>query len=331
MENERDKCTYMVELQRRLLSADESQRVSLLRLCCADQDGRDWCRQRFTVFEVLAWMWLEGQGDSDLLALWPLPPSHATLILTLAPDGYKPGKLAQMLFPRAGSYRLDEKGITGPVERELPRELLPLLRCRIRELKPPPGYRFRESDRCLELIPEEIGPRLSLSQEVLQESGAEMVVYDAKDNGEIEGSLGLAAGPQLESAWRLQLAESTRELGQAHLTPAFGQLERRGPRWVGHIITIIQDTPQGPCCPRPEGLAEGVESILSQAEQHRVSRVAFTALGTGLGRVPPERCARILIEAVRKHQREHPESQMRVTFCLPVDRDYQAFQQVLAS
>lgn len=321
----------MVENRSRLLLAEEGQRVHLLRLCCADQDGRDWCRQQFTVFEILNWMWAEGQGDSDLLALWPLPPSHATLILTLAPDGYKPGKLVQMLFPRPGRYRLDESGISGPVPRELPGELIALLRSRIRELKPPPGYRFRENDECLELLPEEMGPRLSLTQEVLQESGAEMVVYDAKDNGEIDGSLGLAAGPQLEKAWRRQLAESTRELGQAHLTPAFGQLERLGTRWVGHIITIVQDTPEGPWCPRPERLAEGVESILSQAEQLRVSRVAITSLGTGQGRVPPERCARILVEAVRKHQREHPTSEMRVTFCLPVDRDFQAFQQVLAS
>lgn len=321
----------MVEYQRRLLLAEEGQRVALLRLCCSDQDGRDWCRQRFTVFEVLHWMWVEGQGDSDLLALWPLPPSHATLILALAPDGYRPGKLAQMLFPRAGSYRLDEKGIHGPVARDIPNELHELLRRRILEIKPPPGYRFRETERTLELIPEEIGPRLSLSQEVVQESGAEMIVYDAKDSGEIEGSLGLAAGPELESAWRRQLAESSRELGQAHLTPAYGELYTRGTRWVGHIITIIQDTPEGPWCPRPEQLAEGVQSILRQAEQHNVSRVAFTALGTGQGRVPPERCARLLVEAVRKHQSEHPESEMRVTFCLPVDRDFQAFQRVLAN
>jgi len=321
----------MVEHRRRLLDAEEGQRVYWLRLCCADQDGRDWCRQQFTVFEVLGWMWAEGQGDSDLLALWPLSPQHATLILALAPDGYKPGRLAQMLFPRPGSYRLHASGISGPVARELPGQLIDLLRQRVRELKPPPGYRFRETNRYLDLLPEEMGPRLSLSQEVLQESGAEMVVYDANDNGEIEGSLGLAAGPQLEMAWRGQLAESTRELGQALLTPAFGQLEGRGTRWVGHIITIIQDTPEGAWCPRPERLAEGVGSILSQAERLGVSRVAFTALGTGQGRVLPERCARILVEAVRKHQREHPESEMRVTFCLPVDRHYQAFQQVLAS
>lgn len=321
----------MVEYQRRLLLAEDGQRVPLLRLCCSDQDGRDWCRQRFTVFEVLQWMWVEGQGDSDLLALWPLPPSHATLILALAPDTYKQGKLAQMLFPRAGSYRLDAKGISGTVAREIPPELNELLRHRIRELKPPPGYRFRENERCLELVPEEIGPRLSISQDVVQESGAEMVVYDAKDSGEIDGSLGLAAGPELESAWRQRLAESSRELGQAHLTPAYGQLQQRGTRWVGHIITIIEDTPEGPWCPRPEQLAEGVESILCQAEEHKVSRVAFTALGTGQGRVAPDRCARILVEAVRKHQREHPGSEMRVTFCLPADRDYQAFQQVLAS
>lgn len=303
----------------------------MLRLCCSDQDGRDWCRQRFTVFEVLHWMWVEGQGDSDLLALWPLPPSHATLILALAPDGYKQAKLAQMLFPRAGAYRLDAQGISGPVARQIPPELNRLLRHRILEMKPPAGYRFRENERYLELIPEEVGPLLSLSQEVIQESGAEMIVYDAKDSGEIDGSLGLAAGPELEAAWRLQLAQSSRELGQAHLTPAYGQLRQRGTRWVGHIITIIQDTPEGPWCPRPERLVEGVQSILRQAEQKDISRVAFTALGTGQGRVPPDRCARILLEAVRQHQREHPDSEMRVTFCLPVDRDFQAFQQVLAS
>lgn len=304
--------------------------MQLLRSCCQDQDGRDWCRQRFSPFEVLDWMWKEGQGDSALLAIWPLPPTAATLMLALAPDDYKPARLAQMLFPRPGRYRLDENGVRGPTPRELPKALFSLLRRRVRELKPPTGYRFRECDDWLDLLPQEVGPRISLSQQVLQESGAEMVAYDAKDSGHIEGSLGLCAGPQLESAWREKLAGSSRELGQAYLTPAFGQLARSGTLWVGHIITIIRHTPEGSWCPRPELLARGVETVLRLAEHRQISRVAFCALGTGEGRVPPERCAKILIEAARKHQREFPESDMRITFCLPADRDYQAFNQVLA-
>ena len=323
----------MKELQRRLLMGEEGQRIELLRACCREPEGQEWCRDRFTIFEVLDWMWREEKGDAELLSHWVLDSPLGELYRALVPEGYQPARLAQHLFPTPGRYRLDEKGISGPTPRPLPSQLIPILRRRVRELKPPPGYRFRESAHVIELLPADIGPRISVTQDVLETSGADMVAYGAKDNGEMgggaSGALLVAAGPELESASRAELARSTREIGEVYITPAFGKLLESGTRWVCHIISISKFTDQGAWCPHPERLGGAVEKALALADERKVARLAFSALGTGEGRVTPEHCARLMLEATRKYLREHEESPLQVVFCLPTPRDCEAFERLL--
>lgn len=88
----------MQDLQRRLLMGEEGQRIHMLRLCCTSEEGRQWCRQRFTVYDVLDWMWKEGQGDQHLLEVWPQEPDQAALLQALLPEGFQSTRLAQLLF-----------------------------------------------------------------------------------------------------------------------------------------------------------------------------------------------------------------------------------------
>lgn len=324
----------MKDLQRRLLMGEQGQRIEMLRSCCQSGEGQSWCRQRFSVFEVLEWMWAENTGNYELLAHWQPAEELVVWLQSLVPEGYQPQRLAKMLFPVSGAYRLDDQGITGARSFSFPSELMPLLRRKAREMPAPSGFRWRESKSKLELVAQEQGPRISLSSMPLEESRAEMVAYGAKDNGEMgggaSGALLVAAGPALEEASRKELARCSREVGEVYLTPAFGSLLESGVGWVCHIISILKYTDQGAWCPHPELLEVGVARALAMADEKAVHTIAFSALGTGEGRVTPDHSARMMVSAARKHLRENPESPLRVVFCLPTERDYEAFERALA-
>lgn len=323
-------------LQRQLLMADDGQRIDTLRKSLQTPEGREWCQKRFSVFDVLDWMWREAKGDLSLLQSFGFAEELRPLFELLVPDNYSSAALSQYLFPKPGSYRLDEKGLSGDRVLPLPSALIPLLQRRVREIKPlPSGCRLRQNGSALELIPDLTDtPRLTLSHRVLEESAAEMVAYGAKDVGEFGGgaavALLVACGAELESACREALAKTSREVGEACITPAFGQLLSKGTRWVCHIISIKKLTSQGSYCPHPERLEAGVLRALELADQHKVHSMAFSALGTGEGRVAPEHCARLMIGGARKYFREHPGSPIRVMFCLPNPRDYECFENELA-
>lgn len=324
----------MQELQRQLLLAQGGNQIDLLQRCCQTEEGRQWCRQRFHLYQVLEWMWQEEKGGMELLGHWDIPSELQPLLAALVPEGYSASRLGSILFPLPGRYRLDESGVSGVRKWELPPELYPVLRRRVREIRPlPPGYRLRETQQAVELLPDDSGPRIRLSQMVLEESGAEVVAYGAKDTGEMgggaAGALLLLAGEALEKAAREHLGENTREVGETFFTPSFG-LARRGIQWVCHIVSIIKYTDRGAYCPHPERLESGVARALQLAEERQIVRMAFSALGTGEGRVQPEHCARMMIGAARSHFRVQPESLLRVNFCLPGDRDFAAFEKVLA-
>ena len=323
------------DIQKHLLMAPAGQRLELLEQCLADPQGREWCRQRFSVADVLEWMWVEQRGSYELLSSWEVAPEHRDLLRALVPDGYSHQKLGQSLFPRPGRYRLEKGKIQGPSSQSFPPEWFGILRRRVRELRPlPRGYRLRELPEALELVPAATGPRIQLSQLPLQELEADALGYGAKDSGEMgggaAGALLVAAGTELEQASREQLAQTSREIGQAYLTPAFGGLRKKGVQWVCHIISIQKHTDQGAWCPHPERLEGGVYRALELVEARGVQLLALSALGTNEGRVKAEHSAAMMVRAARQYFRDHPESTLRVTFSLPNPRDFEAFEQALA-
>jgi len=170
-----------------------------------------------------------------------------------------------------------------------------------------------------------------LERALLEEIPADVIGYGAKDTGEMGGGAAASvlreAGPDLLPALRRELATSSRQVGEAVLTEAFG-LRERGIRWIAHIISIIRNTPEGAWCPRPEKLYDGVLKALELSAGKGARTVALSMLATGEGRVKPVDAASFMIRAVRDFHRRGGE--LSVTLALPTFRDYEAARAVLS-
>jgi len=75
-------------------------------------------------------------------------------------------------------------------------------------------------------------------------------------------------------------------------------------------------------------LGEGLSEVLSTCSQ---GSIAVASMASGGGGVEPARIARILVGAARRYFEEHPRSPLRVVFCLPNARDYEAFAKAIGS
>lgn len=327
----------MQELQKRLLLANEARQIDLLREACLSPEGQQWCLQRFAWEDILEWMWQERNGDFNLLERWAIPEGLRPLLECLVPQGYQSDKLAGLLFPRPSNYQLNvQTGWKAPHPFPLEGRLARIVRNRILEIpKLPHNLKARATlDGCVIRVASNQASRISLEQIPLEESGAEVVAYGAKDNGEMGGGaagcLLVEAGSALEDAARKELDHRSREIGEVFLTPAFGRLLERGTLWVCHIISILKHTPQGSYCPHPERLKDGVYEAMRLAQDQELETMAISALATGEGRVAPEHSARLMLGAARRFFREHPESALRLVVCLPSDRDLSAFERELS-
>ncbi len=171
-----------------------------------------------------------------------------------------------------------------------------------------------------------------LERGALEEMTVDVIAYGAKDTGEMGGGAAAAilaaAGADLLAALRSELARSTRQIGEAVLTDAFG-LRERGIRWIAHVISILKHTPEGAWCPHPDKLYDGVLKALELSAQKGARSIAFSMLGTGEGRVPPADAARFMLRAIRDFHRKG--GSLDVTFALPTFRDFDAVQRALTS
>ena len=171
-------------------------------------------------------------------------------------------------------------------------------------------------------------PLVTLTRDPLQLLKVDAIGYGAKDTGEMGGGAAAAvlnaAGVEILKALRSKLADSSLRVGDVLVTPSF-QLEKSGIRCVLHIISIIKHTPQGAYCPEPDRLREGVYNALKIAAENGARSVAFSAPGTGEGRVAPSEAARYMFEGVKNFRPRESGPQLAVTFSLPSFRDYEAF------
>ncbi len=175
---------------------------------------------------------------------------------------------------------------------------------------------------------------IQLSRKFLEETQADVIGYGAKDTGEMGGgaasSVLKTGGAEILAALKRELPKTTHQVGDVVLTDSFG-LKKHGIRSVCHIISIIKYTPQGAYCPEPDRLYNGVEKSLLMATKLNAETIAFSALGTGEGRVKPEDCAKLMIDAVSDFFAKHRKSNLKVIFALPSYRDYKAFENLLTS
>lgn len=109
--------------------------------------------------------------------------------------------------------------------------------------------------------------------------------------GGVDGAIHRAAGPELLAACRQLDGCAT---GDAKATPGF-QLPAK---WVFHAVgPVWRDGQHG----EPDLLASCYRRCLELAKEHRVRRIAFPAISTGVYHFPRERASRIAIDTVRKH------------------------------
>lgn len=168
---------------------------------------------------------------------------------------------------------------------------------------------------------------ISLSRDLLQNAGTEAICYGAIDSGEMGGGVAMAVyqscGPEVLTAVREGLVETSREVGEVVFTPAF---QHPSADIVCHIIAT-----KGERCPKPEMVGDGVYWALRRLDCQRVLSVAFSNLATGGERAAPKRIAAIMLGAVRRFFNEEPETTMQVVFCLPAREDFLAFEAAMVS
>lgn len=110
------------------------------------------------------------------------------------------------------------------------------------------------------------------------------------------------------------------EPGEAVLTVA-GNLPATH---VIHAAALGQDLKAN-----PEWVKAATRSSLALAERHKISSIAFPALGSGVGGVPPEQSADAMVSTVIEHVRKGNTSLQKVVFVLYQEEAFKAFSDAL--
>jgi O-acetyl-ADP-ribose deacetylase (regulator of RNase III) len=110
------------------------------------------------------------------------------------------------------------------------------------------------------------------------------------------------------------------EVGEAVLTTA-GNLSATH---VIHAAAMGQDLKTD-----AQKIAQATRSSLALAEKHKLSSLAFPALGTGVGGFPPAEAAEAMLAAVLEHLKTSNTTLQKVVFVLYQDEAYKAFRETL--
>ena len=110
------------------------------------------------------------------------------------------------------------------------------------------------------------------------------------------------------------------EVGEAVLTPG-GNLP------ATHVIHAAAMGPD--LRTDPDTIARTTRAVLVLADRHRLTSIAFPALGTGLGHVPPEAAAEAMLTTVVTHLKSSKTTLKRVVFVLYQDEAFRAFTDTL--
>src|SRR5262252_4561621 len=137
---------------------------------------------------------------------------------------------------------------------------------------------------------------------------AEAIVNSANNDlvlgGGVSGAIRRVAGPAVQEECH---KIGTIPLGTAVITTG-GQLKAQ---WIIHAAV----NPLG-LWADAKSVRNATRSALKKAEEKKVRRLAFPAIGTGAGALPVERCADILIEEVTRHCADDQTALEEVMFVL---------------
>jgi O-acetyl-ADP-ribose deacetylase len=110
------------------------------------------------------------------------------------------------------------------------------------------------------------------------------------------------------------------EVGEAVLTTA-GNLR------ATHVIhAAVMDTDLKT---DPETIAKTTQAVLALAVKHKLTSIAFPALGTGVGHIPPPLAADAMLDVVVAHLKAGGSTLKRVVFVLYQDESHRAFVEAL--
>ena len=133
----------------------------------------------------------------------------------------------------------------------------------------------------------------------------------------VAGSLKRKGGVVIEEE---ALRQGPIEIGEAILTVA-GDLPATH---VIHAATMGRDLKTD-----PEKIAAATRSTLALAEKHKMESIAFPALGSGVGGVPPAQSAEAILSTVLQHVSRGNSTLQKVLFVLYQDEAYKAFTDAL--
>jgi O-acetyl-ADP-ribose deacetylase (regulator of RNase III) len=115
---------------------------------------------------------------------------------------------------------------------------------------------------------------------------------------------------------------------------------RQGPIEVGEAVLtvagnlnathVIHAAAMGPDLKAtPDNIAKAVKASLEIADKHRLESIAFPALGTGVGAVPPAQSAEAMLTTLASHLKGGKSSLQKVIFILYQDEASKAFADTL--
>ena len=112
--------------------------------------------------------------------------------------------------------------------------------------------------------------------------------------GGVAGAIRKAAGPDVEREAR---ADAPIYVGDATITNA-GKLKCK---WVIHASTMEEPAMEIPV----ENVAKATLAALKNAEENKLSIIAFPGMGTGVGGVKEKDAAKAMIETIRNFSEHH--------------------------
>ncbi|PZS01519.1 MAG: Appr-1-p processing protein [Candidatus Chloroheliales bacterium] len=163
--------------------------------------------------------------------------------------------------------------------------------------------------------------KISLIQGDISQAEADALVNAANNElwmgSGVAGALRRAAGPEVE---REAISKGPIKVGEAVATGA-GQLAAHGVKYIIHAAAMGARARAS-----ERSVHEATLNSLREAERLAVKRIAFPALGAGVGGYDLRNCAKTMLGAVREYAAQYPASSIEeVIFVLRCDEAYRVF------